>query len=159
MGLEVGAGQDGDRSAAILLLVELLKFASLINRPMLDGVASPEGLSLNELRVLMSLGGEGEAAGHALAELMGMPPMNVSRAFAALHERGWIEQGRDAANRRRKPFRLSEAGWTAYRAMTPEVEAVAGFVLGTLSAAERRSLARIVDKLVRQTAKWRPAEA
>ena len=69
----------------------MLKFASLISRPMRDGVADPAGLSSNELRILMALSGEGESAGHYLAELMGMHAMNVSRALASLHAMGLVE--------------------------------------------------------------------
>ena len=55
---------DGKGNHEIDLLVWMLKFASLISRPMRDGVADPAGLSANELRLLMALSGEGESAGH-----------------------------------------------------------------------------------------------
>jgi DNA-binding MarR family transcriptional regulator len=140
------------------LLVQCLRFSSLLNRPMLDGVALPEGLNLNELRVLMSLGGEGEAAGHRLAAIMAMSPMNVSRALASLHARGWISEGSDESNRRRKPYRLNEVGWAAYRAMTPEVRTVADFIFETLSKAERAAFGRVMTKLNAQVGSW-PGEA
>ncbi len=155
----------GDASAdgmppEVALLVQLLKFATLLNRPMADAVATPEGVSPNELRVLMALGGERQAAGHALAELIGMQPMNVSRALAGLHARGWVEPVEDATNRRRKPFRLSAAGWQAHRAMTPEMKAVADFIFTDLSPAERGRLEKIADKLIRRTTAWeKPAGA
>jgi DNA-binding MarR family transcriptional regulator len=138
------------------LLVSLLRFASLINRPMRDGVADPEGLSLNELRVMMSLGGEGEMAGHELAELIGMQPMNVSRALATLIGIGWVEQVSDTANRRRKPHRLSPAGWEAHAAMGPEIADVAGFLCQSLTSADRASLDRILGKLAGQIEAWHP---
>jgi DNA-binding MarR family transcriptional regulator len=138
----------------VALLLQCLRFSSLLNRPMLDGVALPQGLTLNELRVLMSLGGEGQAAGHRLASIMAMPPMNVSRALAALHARGWISEGSDASNRRRKPYHLNAVGWAAYRAMTPEVSLVADFVFATLSAAEREAFGRIMAKLNAQVGSW-----
>ncbi len=138
------------------LLVTLLRFATLINRPMRDGVADPEGLSLNELRVMMSLGGEGEMAGHELAELIGMQPMNVSRALATLIGIGWVEQVNDLSNRRRKPHRLSAAGWDAHAAMGPEVAAVAAFLCKTLTSADRAALGKILDKLTAQVEAWQP---
>ena len=140
------------------LLVALLKYASLISRPMLEAVAAPNGISQNELRVLISLGGEGEAAGHALATMMGMRAMNVSRALQMLHARGWVEEGRDAANKRRKPFRLSALGHEAYRAMTPEVQMTADFLFRSLSTAERQQLQRLVDKLLDQVLTWKGLE-
>jgi DNA-binding MarR family transcriptional regulator len=116
------------------LLIQLLKLASLINRPMQEGVAGPNEIGLNELKIVICLGGEGAMAGHDITELVAMPPMNVSRALAALVSRGWIEPAIDRANLRRKPFRLSAAGWAAYRAMTPDV--------GICSADCRRQIAR-----------------
>jgi DNA-binding MarR family transcriptional regulator len=89
------------------LLVAMLRFASLISRPMRGGVADPAGFSSNELRILMALSDEGDSAGHDLAELMGMHAMNVSRALASLHDMGLVEQVQNSDNRRRKPHRIS----------------------------------------------------
>ena len=57
------------QSNEIGLLVAMLRFASVISRPMRDGVADPAGFSSNELRILMALSGEGESAGHDLARV------------------------------------------------------------------------------------------
>lgn len=140
------------------LLVALLRLASVINRPMRDGVADPEGLSLNELRILMALGGEGESAGHELAEVMGMQPMNVSRALATLNNLGLAEETDDPANRRRKPYRLSAAGWQRHVAMGSEIADVARFIFGTLKPSERAALEKIMAKLNARIADWQAAE-
>ena len=102
----------------------------------------------------MCLGGEGAMAGHDITEIMGIPPMGVSRALAALLERGWIEQVEDPNNRRRKPVQLSAAGCEGYRALVPDVRAVAEFLLGGLSAQERKSLATISHKIIARTEQW-----
>lgn len=136
------------------LLVQLLKQASLISRPMVEGVANPNGISPNELRIVMCLGGEGAMAGHDITEVMGILPMNVSRALASLKARGWIEDVVDATNRRRKPVQLSAAGLDAYRAMTPDVGIVADHLLGDLSAAERAALRRISIKVIKRMEDW-----
>jgi hypothetical protein len=54
----------------VALLISMLRFATLINSPMRDGVALPVGVSPNELKIIIALGGEGERAGHELAELI-----------------------------------------------------------------------------------------
>jgi DNA-binding MarR family transcriptional regulator len=146
------------QSNDIQLLVKILRFSALISRPMRDGVADPAGLSPNELRLLMALGGEGEAAGHDLAEMMGMHAMNVSRALTALRERRLIEPVSNADNRRRKPFRVSKRGSAAYRAMQPSIAAVAHFLFGELSDSERQQLATLVARLDRQVLSWQPAQ-
>jgi DNA-binding MarR family transcriptional regulator len=143
-------------SSPVELLVQLLKQASLISRPMIEGVAAPNGLSANELRIIMCLGGEGALAGHEISATMAIPPMNVSRAVAALIDRGWIETVRDPGNRRRKPVQLSAAGWERYRALIPDVAAVAADLLGGLTASERATLARITAKTIARIENWQP---
>ena len=142
----------------IPMLIALLRMASLINRPMRDGVADPEGLSLNELRLLMALAGEGAAAGHDLAEIMGMQPMNVSRALATLSAMGLVEEIEDPANRRRKPFRLSAAGWARHAALTPELAIVARFLFDGMSMRDRAALAKLLARLNARLDDWRPGD-
>jgi DNA-binding MarR family transcriptional regulator len=145
-----------EESPEVLLLVAILKLATVINRPMRDGVADPQGLSLNEMRVLMSIGGEGQVAGHELAEIIGMQPMNVSRSLATLQERGWIEQVGDVRNRRRKPFRLSEVGKHSLVAMLPGVGEVAHFLFAGTPGREITDLTQRVEHLIDRIDEWQP---
>jgi DNA-binding MarR family transcriptional regulator len=149
------AGRNDDE---ISLLVAMLKFASLISRPMRDGVADPAGFSSNELRILMALSGEGESAGQDLAELMGMHAMNVSRALTSLHAMGLVEQAENSANRRRKPYRTSKRGHEAYGALEPRIAQVARFLFGALSPRERLELDKILGKLGSRVLQWQPSE-
>jgi DNA-binding MarR family transcriptional regulator len=142
----------------IELLIAMLKFASLISRPMRDGVADPAGLSSNELRILMALSGEGESAGHYLAEMMGMHAMNVSRALASLRTMGLVESVRDSANRRRKPCRISTRGAKTHVALEPHLAEVARFLFGALTAQELTTLRKILDKLDRRVLAWQPSD-
>ncbi|HEY0748521.1 MAG TPA: MarR family winged helix-turn-helix transcriptional regulator [Steroidobacteraceae bacterium] len=140
------------------LLVAMLRFSSIISRPMRDGVADPAGFSSNELRILMALSGEGESAGHDLAELMGMHAMNVSRALSSLHTMGLVQAARNSKNRRRKPYRISARGASAHVALKPRIAQIASFLFGVLTQAERGNLRRILGKLDRQVLAWQPAE-
>lgn len=154
----IAAGADGliaTSPAEVDLLVSILRLCSVINRPMQDGVADPEGLTLNELRALMSIGGEGELAGHELTELIGMPAMNASRALLSLEQRGWIEVAPDPDNRRRKPYRISAAGLAAYGAMMPEIAEVAAFLLKGLDAREMERFGRTAHKIMRRIDQWK----
>jgi DNA-binding MarR family transcriptional regulator len=146
---ERDAGEGGPRD-----LLELLKLASLVNRPMLEDVAEPAGLSLNELRVLLSLAELGEAAAHELAELKGLHPMAVSRAVTALRDAGVVVESRDATNRRRKKLTLTPQGLETIDALAPGVAAVAERLFGPLSGAERRAAARLVAKLITALEAW-----
>jgi len=142
----------------IELLIAMLKFASLISRPMRDGVADPAGLSSNELRILMALSGEGESAGHYLAEMMGMHAMNVSRALASLRAMGLVEPVRSPVNRRRKPYRISSRGAKTHVALEPSLAEVAGFLFGALTPKERADLRKILGKLDRRVLAWQPSD-
>jgi len=142
----------------IPLLLAALRFAALISRPMRDGVADPTGFSSNELRILMALSGEGESAGHDLAELMGMHAMNVSRSLASLREMGHVEPVKNTKNRRRKPYRISARGATARAALEPYIAKVARYLFGALTADERRALKKILSKLDLKVRAWQPTE-
>lgn len=136
------------------LLIQLLKLSSFINGPMQDGVASPNNLALNELKIALCLGGEGALAGHDIADIMGITPMNVSRSLSSLQQRGWIEPVEDPSSRRRKPFQLSTLGWESHRAMLPDLGDVAVYLLGKLSAKETATLLSISKKVVDRMADW-----
>jgi DNA-binding MarR family transcriptional regulator len=142
----------------IELLVAMLRFSSIISRPMRDGVADPAGFSSNELRILMALSGEGESAGHDLAELMGMHAMNVSRALSSLHAMGLVEAAKNSKNRRRKPYRISARGASAHLALQPRIARIASFLFGALKQQERDALRKLLTKLDRQVLAWQPAE-
>lgn len=142
------------KADAFELLIRLLKLGSFINVPMKEGVCDPSGVSQIELKVLMALAGEGELAGHDLVEIMGVPAMNVSRALAALRERGLIEEARDPENRRRRPVRLSPAGHAAYRELLPATNAVAQALLGDLTPRQRREFAALSDKVIAAMTAW-----
>jgi DNA-binding MarR family transcriptional regulator len=150
--------QRNGRRHEIGLLVAMLRFASVISRPMRNGVADPAGFSSNELRILMALSGEGESAGHDLAELMGMHAMNVSRALSSLHAMGLVEPAKNSRNRRRKPYRISARGATAHVALEPRIAQIASHLFGVLTQAERRALKSTLAKLDRQVLAWQPTE-
>jgi DNA-binding MarR family transcriptional regulator len=146
------------RHHQIDLLVAMLRFASLISRPMRDGVADLAGFSANELRILMALYDKGESAGHDLAELMGMQAMNVSRALTSLHAMGLVEPAKNSKNRRRKPYRISARGAAAHVALEPRIAQIATYLFGVLTRAERATLKKTLAKLDRHVLAWQPAE-
>ncbi len=121
---------------------------------MRDDVADPEEVSVTELRIILALGGEGELAGHDLADLMAMQPMNVSRALVILLELGLIEQVDNRANKRRKPYRLTTAGRKKFTSMTKRMAHVSEFVFDALSDAELQQAGPILAKLDKHLCEW-----
>lgn len=138
----------------VALLIRVLKLASFVNLPMKEAVCDPAGIGATEMKVMMALAGEGALAGHDLVGIMGVPAMNVSRALASMRERGWIEDASDPDNRRRKPVRLSGAGWELYNRMTPDVAALAESLVGKLTARQQREFSAIADTLIDRMTDW-----
>lgn len=136
------------------ILVDLLKVATRIGRPMRDGVADPEDVSVTELRILLALGGEGALAGIDLAELMAMQPMNVSRALNNLEALGLVEMTDNQNNRRRKPYQLSKAGQAKFEKMNDRMSEVALFVFGKLKQSELRQVDKILRKIEGRLIEW-----
>jgi DNA-binding MarR family transcriptional regulator len=136
------------------LHIQLLKLASLINRPMREGVSEHANLTVDETKIMMCLGGEGPLAGHEISDLMGISAMNVSRALASLRKRGWIEPVAENGDRRRKPVQLSKRGLEAQLALTPDLTEVAQYLLGTLTSSERNSLGKTTAKVIKRMESW-----
>ncbi|MCX7285939.1 MAG: MarR family winged helix-turn-helix transcriptional regulator [Novosphingobium sp.] len=138
----------------VALLVDLLKLGTFIGTPMRDGVAEPVGLTHTDLRIVLALGGEGELAGHDLSEIMGVPPMNVSRAIAALSERGLVEPGRNRSNRRRKPVRLTPAGEALFAQTVPAMERVGANLFKGVPQRDRDAFRRVAATVLSRIGRW-----
>ncbi len=143
-----------ERQVDVTSLISLLKVATRVARPMRDGVADPEGLSVTELRIMLALGGEGGLAGHELADLMAMLPMNVSRALASLEKMGLVELADNVGNRRRKPFQLTALGEKKFTAMEARLQNVATFVFGGLSESDAKQATALLDQLDATLIEW-----
>jgi hypothetical protein len=76
-----------------------------------------------------------------LSDIMGVPPMNVSRALVALHHKGLVEPGEDLRNRRRKPFRLSAAGRALFDRTVPAMAEVSRQLFTDFNARDRAASA------------------
>lgn len=139
--------EDAEHHLAPMLLCRLLKLANLIMRRSLLQQAELHSLSLNELRVLMTIAFMEEAASHELCEVAGLHPMNVSRAVASLRRQGRIEDRRDEGNRRRKLLRLTAEGQRTYEELEPMANAAAARLFNGMDDATLRSFGAVIDKL------------
>lgn len=141
-------------SQKITLFQALLKFSSLINWPMQHDVASQHKLTLNEVRVMMCIFGEGPLGVQAIADIMAMPPMNVSRSLSALHERGWTDPVPVPGNKRLRPMQLSAAGLSAYHEMLPTFEAISDTLFSGLDIERMSDLTGAVNSMIAQLEEW-----
>lgn len=145
-----GVAIDGD----VAMLVDLLKLATFIGGPMREGVADPMGITATDLRIVLALGGEGELAGHELSEIMGVAPMNVSRAITGLAQRGLIEPGLDRSNRRRKPVRLTTEGERLFSDTIPAMAKVGADLFKGVSQRDREAFRRVAAAVLARIGRW-----
>ncbi|MEO6153175.1 MAG: MarR family transcriptional regulator [Croceibacterium sp.] len=130
------------------LLYQLLKLTNRLMAPFSTHLAHRYRISLNEFRLLMTIGELGRSASHELAELTGVNVMSVSRAVATLERHGRIAVMADPDNRRRNWLTLTEEGERLYRIMRPQSEKVAGYLFSDLSEQEAALLEKLVGRLI-----------
>jgi DNA-binding MarR family transcriptional regulator len=140
----LAAGKGGK----VALLHQLLKLTNRLMAPFSTHLAHRHRISLNEFRMLMTIGALGRTASHELAELTGVNVMSVSRAVSTLERHGRIEVRRDSRNRRRKWLALTPEGERLYAVMHPQSTQVADYLFSELSGEEIAQLERIVDRLI-----------
>ena len=141
-------GAAGKRDGLTDLMHRLLKLTNRLMAPFTTHLAARHRISLNEFRLLMTLGRYGEQASHELATHTGVNVMSVSRAVAALESHGRIRVAVDPANRRRKQLSLTSEGRALYEIMRPEADRVADYLLSRLSPHDLAALDRIADTLI-----------
>jgi len=135
-------------SQKVAMLHQLLKLTNRLMAPFSTHLAHRYKISLNEFRLLMTIGALERSASHELAELTGVNVMSVSRAVATLQRHGRIEVVRDAANGRRKWLTLTEEGQRLYEIMRPQSEKVADYLFSELQPAEVGQLGTILTHLI-----------
>jgi len=155
----VSAGADSPHHSRSLLLYRLLKLSNLIETPFFAGDSVRYQISMNELRVLMTLAPMGEAASHEIGEVAGVHPMNVSRAVAALRRSGRLTERSDPQNRRRKLLTLTAEGRKLYRTLMPHVQAVAGKLFDGMTPEEIATLSRLLAGMTERIQSAPPAAA
>jgi len=135
----------GDKAA---MLHQLLKLTNRLMAPFSTHLAHRYKISLNEFRLLMTIGALGRTASHELAELTGVNVMSVSRAVATLERHGRIEVSPDPRNRRRKWLSLTREGRRLYEIMRPQSEKVADYLFSDLDDEETAQLGTILTRLI-----------
>ena len=132
----------------VAMLHQLLKLTNRLMAPFSTHLAHRYKISLNEFRLLMTIGALGRTASHELARLTGVNVMSVSRAVATLQRHGRVEVVRDSANRRRKWLSLTPEGERLYAIMRPQSEKVADYLFSELEPREIAQLETILVRLI-----------
>lgn len=132
------------------VLTRLLKLQNRLMAPFSTHVEKRYKISLNEFRMLMSIGRVGVTASHELAAQTGVNAMGVSRAINELHRHGRITISVDPDNRRRKSLQLTPEGQRLYERLIPETEKVASYLFEVLRPDEVMAFDHYVRTLTAQ---------
>jgi DNA-binding MarR family transcriptional regulator len=107
-------------------------------------------IDIPEWRIIATLGDRGRARAQDVALSTRMHKSVVSRAVARLIELGWVARSANARDRREAPLCLTAAGCRIYEQLVPIVLDYQEHLLRCLTASERRTLDRLLDKLERR---------
>ncbi|WP_405877353.1 MarR family transcriptional regulator [Streptomyces sp. NBC_01136] len=100
------------------------------------------------LLMLRRLGPPYAASPSQLADMLGLTRGALSARLGPLEEAGLITRTHDSADRRRVEVRLTEAGYAAFEQHAVSEDKGENALLAVLSAAEKRTLADLLRKLV-----------
>lgn len=132
--------------------------AALTSNALAQIYAERFGLTIPGWRVVATLGQYRVRTARDIAAHGVMHKSTVSRAVAALEERGLIARRSNAEDRREELLELTERGRAVYEALAPEALAFEGRLLAVLTPAEQESLAALLDKLDRHARALAPEE-
>jgi DNA-binding MarR family transcriptional regulator len=104
------------------------------------------GMRLKQFAVLSALRELGAMPQQALGEQMHVDPNNLVLLLNDSEASGWVERRRDPTDRRRHIVVLTESGEEALHHAEDAIEDVEDQVLGPLSAEERLTLRRLLQK-------------
>jgi DNA-binding MarR family transcriptional regulator len=124
--------------------------SNTISQAIADEYQKRFDLGTTEWRVMAVLArydGEGLSA-RAVARLTAMDKVAISRALARLVAKGRVLRRTHRGDKRRSVLRLSAAGWRIHQAVAPLARRHEREFLERLDDGEKRSLARILDKLI-----------
>jgi DNA-binding MarR family transcriptional regulator len=106
------------------------------------------GLATSDHGVLVALGDFGALSQQQLADRLDADKSHVVRLIDQLEARGLVTRAADPTDRRRHRIELTPSGRKLLRAIAPITEAVEAAHLSALSAAERRTLATLLQRVL-----------
>ena len=143
-------------------VAEVYRMAFLVNffrQPLLRAFEAEYGLSRPEWTVLICLAYEDGLHQRDIAEVTEQPRNTISRAVATLERRGLIASAADMADGRRTILRLRPPGRALYDKTMDRAAAREAKMLAALTAQERETLVKLLDKLVDAVPSWKDSPA
>lgn len=124
--------------------------------PLLRAMERETGLIRPELTVLMCLSFRRDLFARDICEITEQPSNTVSRAVAALVDKGMVTRSQDAADTRRRVLNITASGQSVHDGLMAKFAAAEDRMLDGLTPEETETLRGLLDKLARDVARWRP---
>lgn len=140
----------GPITSTLALQIQFLKIATLISKPMRELVAQPNGLTIDDIKIILCLGDRGALTGREVSDLVALNTMAASRAIAHLDEVGWLVRQEDARDKRRRPVALSAKGREGHGSIMPPIARVADLIFGEFSELEQMALFDALARIERR---------
>lgn len=126
----------------------LLNQAALrANRLVSEGFAA-EGMRRHHFSVLVALDEDGPASQAALGRRLGIDRSDMVAVINDLERDGLVARAKDERDRRRNVIRATPAGQKRLKRLGARVDAAQAALMEPLSAAERRTLERLLARVV-----------
>jgi DNA-binding MarR family transcriptional regulator len=126
----------------------LVQVVNRTARPFFETVGRPHDLSLNEWRVLLVLGHEGQCTASDICSISGMDKMTVSRAVARLSRSQRIQRNASPQDRRSQWLSLTPGGKALFEELAPLGLQREAQLLSVLSTAQRTQLMALLDAIL-----------
>jgi DNA-binding MarR family transcriptional regulator len=120
-----------------------------VSRGIAETYADRYGLSVTAWRVLAVIGRYDGLTATEVAERTAMDKVAVSRAIKTLSDKRYVRRRQARHDGRAQALSLSQRGQTVYNAVVPAALAYERQLLDHLSAAERKQLNTLIDRLLK----------
>lgn len=124
------------------------------NAPLYGWVQRTYGLSRPEFVVIYSLGLLDGALARDISSSSGFPKNTLSRAIAKLTELGLVERRVGRRDKRNQTLHLLPPGRAMFEEAMPRFQDFEARMLASLDETERRTLSRLLAKIVLDTPNW-----
>lgn len=133
-----------------VMLMRLLRVASLGMTAFTDPLLRPTGLTESSYHtlILVMAGGAQGTTPSALCEQVGQNRANMTRILDLLASEKLVQVGQDARDARRRRIVATPAGRVLVRTYASRFQPIFKTAFGTLTAADKRSLERILRRLI-----------
>ncbi len=121
--------------------------AQLVSESLHDLYAGPFDLTVTQWRVMAALGRLAPLTASDVGQRIVMDKVAVSRAVAALMQRGLVERATDRNDRRRASLRLSARGRAMHARIVPIALAYERRLCEALTDSERRLFDSLAERL------------